>query len=379
MPRVYSQHQLPSFLHQNASVITSFGIVAIRENTEHESVAGPLYDNPLAECSVCNLQRLRETCLQTFGHQSPHHVQHHTNAKYSILMLQRTHTNAYVDIVRGKYTSKYLLPYLISELTCDEKKRLITVSFYKMWKDMYGHLSVPSCSNTNTNVNTNFTFPSTETEGLIQSEKEKLSCFDYWKGLMKFETHFTQISQLVLASQTHHLFPECGFPKGRKDRQETGKQCALREFCEETGLKAQDVYLLNTKEPIIEEFIGSDNQFYRHIYYLAFVSADGVVGIDSSDAKQCCEVSNLGWYPYQTAHKTFRQYDRTKHQVLYQAKQLFKYHYNIHLDSQREDSSQKQSKETEQTEQTIQYNVVNNTDKIVTSACPSVASSAIQC
>ena len=48
------------------------------------------------------------------------------------------------------------------------------------------------------------------------------------KGVMIFLT-------LVKESQTNWLTPEWGFPKGRRNYQETDITCAYREFNEETG------------------------------------------------------------------------------------------------------------------------------------------------
>ena len=40
--------------------------------------------------------------------------------------------------------------------------------------------------------------------------------------------------------------PEWGFPKGRRNLKERDRECAVREFSEETGLTAED-YIIQEK------------------------------------------------------------------------------------------------------------------------------------
>lgn len=62
---------------------------------------------------------------------------------------------------------------------------------------------------------------------------------------------------------------EFGFPKGRKKKYENGKECAIREFCEETGLKVEDITISENIKPFEENLIGTNGIQYKHIYYVA--------------------------------------------------------------------------------------------------------------
>lgn len=288
---IYSQHTFPSSLVPNNNVITSYGIIAVRTHIE-KTYTGPVVNNVIPVCAICSMKTNDVKNLYSY--------QRETDSLHSILLIQRRHTNAYLDIVFGRYNSVLLLPYLVSELTCKEKSNLITWPFMQLWR----HVNLWRGSHDT----------STFKQAFISSE--------YWKLSHKFYENFVRMSHLIRNNRNHNICSEFGFPKGRKEKNETGIQCALREFCEETGIAKSKVKMLTTKQGIMEEFIGSDNQIYRHIYYLATIPEETAItlSLNQNDRKQLCEISNLGWYPYDVAQSTFRSYDQTKLHVLYEAK-----------------------------------------------------------
>ncbi len=67
---------------------------------------------------------------------------------------------------------------------------------------------------------------------------------------------------------------EWGFPKGRRSKFENQKDCALREFFEETNIPKDKIKIIDSIEPIEENLIGTNGIKYRHIYYIAEIQED---------------------------------------------------------------------------------------------------------
>jgi 8-oxo-dGTP pyrophosphatase MutT (NUDIX family) len=57
------------------------------------------------------------------------------------------------------------------------------------------------------------------------------------------------------------------FPKGVKEKKETGFQCALREFSEETGIRL-DIQQSDVIDKISYTYIGNNNKRYSCIYFV---------------------------------------------------------------------------------------------------------------
>ena len=109
--------------------------------------------------------------------------------------------------------------------------------------------------------------------------------------------------------------PEWGFPKGRRNINENNKNCAIREFCEETNLDKNDFKINNNIYPMSEIFVGSNNVRYKHIYYIA---ESNNIEIDISDKNifQKNEISKIGWFSYTDAINLFRTYNIEKKNLL---------------------------------------------------------------
>jgi 8-oxo-dGTP pyrophosphatase MutT (NUDIX family) len=76
-----------------------------------------------------------------------------------------------------------------------------------------------------------------------------------------------------------------GFPKGRKHIFENEVNCALREFEEETKIPKEEITLIeaNKKEEI---YLGTDNKWYRTVYYIAYIPYIPQIKLINSKIKQ---------------------------------------------------------------------------------------------
>ena len=55
-------------------------------------------------------------------------------------------------------------------------------------------------------------------------------------------------------SNTNYISSEWEFPKGRRNNKETNKECAEREFKEETNYNKNDYQLISNITPFSEEY-----------------------------------------------------------------------------------------------------------------------------
>ena len=115
--------------------------------------------------------------------------------------------------------------------------------------------------------------------------------------------------------------PEWGFPKGRKMRGESDLECAIREFCEETGYSYSDIKIVTNIKPIIENIIGTNGVKYRHIYYIAEDISNKNPKIDGNT-----EIGDIGFFSFDDSNKLFREYHIEKKKI---TKNVFLYYLDV--------------------------------------------------
>lgn len=92
--------------------------------------------------------------------------------------------------------------------------------------------------------------------------------------------------------------PEWGFPKGRRNINESDMKTAFREFSEETGIHTESLMLLS-HTPFEETFRGSNGVKYKHVYYLARVD-------DSCKISLCpTELRDFAWQDKENLRSKF--------------------------------------------------------------------------
>lgn len=87
---------------------------------------------------------------------------------------------------------------------------------------------------------------------------------------------------------------EWGFPKGRRNFNETEIECAQREFCEETGIDSTK-YSYEPLTQFSELFFGTNGKLYKHTYFLAssIISAEEIT---SSFKDGSFEIAEIGFF-----------------------------------------------------------------------------------
>jgi 8-oxo-dGTP pyrophosphatase MutT (NUDIX family) len=222
------------------------------------------------------------------------------------LMVQRRDSIGFIELLRAKYklTDIGYIQEQIDGTTDVERTALLTKSFDELWTSLWGGSTLP---------------------------ENKQYRQEYEVAKQKFETlvegytynGYTISLQILIqgATQTHQT-PEWGFPKGRRNVNETNYKCAIREFMEETGLRASDIHMLENIEPITEVFCGNNNIHYKHVYYIAYIPNHIEVRLQTSNDLMMREIGDIGWFSLDAALGIIRPSNPQKKQVLEKASVL---------------------------------------------------------
>jgi 8-oxo-dGTP pyrophosphatase MutT (NUDIX family) len=210
------------------------------------------------------------------------------------LMICRKDSLGYIEFLRGKYPlyNKEYIQTLIDEMTVHEKEKLVSNSFEKLWKSLWGD------------------FIGIQYRSEEKHAKEKFTQIQ--RGIQIYSEGTYDLVSLVKESLTQWHTPEWGFPKGRRNYQETDITCAYREFNEETGYMKEDLDMITNIQPFEEIFIGSNYKSYKHKYYLAELVSENT----STSNFQRSEVSDMKWLTLDECLSIIRPYNLEKIQVI---------------------------------------------------------------
>ena len=211
----------------------------------------------------------------------------YNNDKIEYLMIRRKETLGFIDFMRGKYSlqnKKYIIS-MIEHMTISEKKNLLEENFDKLWSDIW-------CDETSSSQ-----YKSEETYS-----KDK---FYSLRNGVNIKDDFFTIDDLVKnANNTNFHEPEWGFPKGRRNTFEKDYDCAIREFCEESGFEKNKIYNLQNIMPVYEIFTGSNFKSYKHKYFLGYIENPIY-----HQNFQKSEVSDMRWLSLEDCQKKIRPYN----------------------------------------------------------------------
>jgi ADP-ribose pyrophosphatase YjhB (NUDIX family) len=213
--------------------------------------------------------------------------------KIEYLTIRRKDTLGFIDFMRGKYSinnRKYILN-MIKQMTNDEKHRLLTDTFEKLWHDVWGFAHVSN------------QYKSEET-----SSKHK---FIYLHN----NTESFTLADIINESNNYDCWtePEWGFPKGRRNYLESDIDCSIREFTEETGVNVNNIDIITNIFPFEEIFTGSNYKSYKHKYYLANIN---YYDENTNSNFEKSEVSKVSWKTFTELNQVFRPYNLEKKSML---------------------------------------------------------------
>jgi 8-oxo-dGTP pyrophosphatase MutT (NUDIX family) len=218
------------------------------------------------------------------------------------LMVRRKDSLGFVELIRGNYPLDDL-PYLINivdEMTLAEKEAVLTQPFDTLWNNLW--------------------LEDEQKKAKYKSEFNKSkSNFEKVKTNQNFDGIITNLDKIIQQSKSVWSEPEWGFPKGRRNLRERDLACAIREFEEETNISRDKIEINRSIPPLVEEFVGSNNKRYRHIYYLARLVDDVTLEINQDKKSQMIEIGDIRWFSLSDALKNIRSYNTEKKNTLREA------------------------------------------------------------
>jgi ADP-ribose pyrophosphatase YjhB (NUDIX family) len=213
------------------------------------------------------------------------------------LMIRRKDTLGYIDFIRGKYLvqNKYYIMNMLKQMTRVEKELLREGNFDKLWKKIWGKNII-----------------SNKYRAEESQSKDKYNTL--FSGVLNKNEYFT-LNMLIDESNKDVIWedPEWGFPKGRRNYQEKDYDCAIREFCEETGYNACQLKNVQNILPFEEIFTGSNYKSYKHKYYLMNMDyVDSLIPVKYEES----EVSKMEWKTFNDCLDSIREYNLEKKRII---------------------------------------------------------------
>lgn len=260
---------------------------------------------PITSIGIIAFRQNKKDTLDKIFHEYLKDTNPDRDKNLKVLLIQRKDTMGFIDFIRGKYPEKNKTDYLkvyLSEMIPEEVESLRTKHFDQLWDELwYDHTS------------------------------------KYYKNDKKeAKEKFNQINLKELlenCTDSKWKYQEFGLPKGRRNLKENFKDCAIREFEEETNYTPDEYTLLDELGNIEEEFTGSNGVRYKHIYFIAKVKNDAKLAkMNSNNLSQLNEIKNIGWFTESEALFLIREYNIEKKSVIkksFQAIEMYNQCYNF--------------------------------------------------
>lgn len=217
-----------------------------------------------------------------------------------IVLIERKDSLSYIEFMRGKYSSIYDIKYLkllFSRFTKIELEKVNINDFDTLWENLWIHTE---------SIN----------QRILREYSKSKEKFNKLKQGYNYRGEFINIEYLVRSVSDIYTNNEWEIPKGRRNKYESNKECAIREFEEETNIKKQEYELYNNIIPLIEEYTGINNVRYKHVYYIGKIKSYCDLKIDMTNRNQYTEIKNIKWLNEAGSHEHIRDYDIEKNKII---------------------------------------------------------------
>ena len=241
-----------------------------------------------------------------------------------ILLIRRKDSLTYIEFIRGKYNinDKSYLQMMFNRMTVKEHNRILNNGFLHLWNKLWllDQFSIPK-KFTNEYRHSNNLFDKLKKGFHVKCPNinganindANINGANIDNFNVKQSNIFISISMFIKNISKTYTEPEWGFPKGRRNYDERDIEVSIREFEEETNINKENIKLFNNLYPFSEEFFGSNNIKYKHIYYLAKLDNPAInLYIDKNKKDQVTEISDIKWFNKADALSIIRSYENNK-------------------------------------------------------------------
>jgi 8-oxo-dGTP pyrophosphatase MutT (NUDIX family) len=290
-----------------------------------------------------------------------------------VLMVCRRHSVYYVEFLRGKYdvnNLEYLIT-LFSRMTRDEIRLICSSANFEVLRNDLGldntrrrvfraeyetselkfnyilnlgtlakviqcinyifdesfQLAVPGPDDTPVNNSTTPESPASAFK--LQSAVTGTNLGNLGEFLQENRDVLNEL-KAEMTSENAELYdmPEWEVPKGKRQNKETDLQCAIREFCEETGLAQENIRIFKNVVPLEEVYTGINGIEYKHIYFIgeivdipnSLVSSHAAeLKVDGQCREQVSEVSKIMFMDLATVNEELRVFHVSKRNIIQKA------------------------------------------------------------
>ena len=222
---------------------------------------------------------------------------------HRVVMVERKDSISYIEFIRGKYknaTNYKYIKLLLSRMTNIEKERLLKYDFDKLWNKLW-------------------IYPDKVNYRIQKEYKKSKTIFNQLKNGNKNENLIFSLQSIIdELDSNQYLNNEWEIPKGRRKLFENNKNCAIREFLEETNIKEEDYTIINNIIPFIEEYKGINNVRYKHVYYIAKMNSNQLINlkINQNNKEQLTEIKDISWLNEEECYQKIRDHDISKQKII---------------------------------------------------------------
>jgi|SRR3989338_9469495 len=265
--------------------ITSVGIIAIYiEDYDINKIVKYYEEKPQINISNCHgVEYETYEDFEIFGQ---------VKDKIKFLLIQRKYSMGYIQFMRGLYelSDGDGLVSMFKNMIPSEIDKIKNKTFEENWKEFY------------------------MTNQLSKDFLEK--CMRDYKMIytkyIRLKDNIDVKLDLNFLLNIHPTWTNCewGYPKGRRNLNETMIDCAKREFEEESGYKNNEYIFLNNILPLTEEFKGTDNKKYKTIYYFSLIKSPRNPYVDITNINQVWEIGDIKYNDYFNVGKLLRFIER---------------------------------------------------------------------
>lgn len=228
------------------------------------------------------------------------------------LMVQRKDSLNFVEFIRGKYSLKkrtYILK-MFANMTEEERMEIKNNDFSYIWMKLW---KVDNCHHFETEY------------------KESKAKFDQIKKGYYLETDSSDGGRIrfdldyILKNTISTIYEsEWGFPKGKRNINESDMNCAIREFIEETSMRIKYLKIQNRK-PMEEIFTGTNQVRYKHVYYIGTCTSTDDANIFHSNIQKKVdidEIKHVRWLRFPESLNVIREQNVERRELFKRVNEL---------------------------------------------------------